>query len=227
MTGPLVSVITAAYNSEEFLAEALQTLFAQDYGSIESIVVDDGSTDRTPEIARSFPEVVYLRQENAGPAAARNAGLAVAKGEFVAILDADDLLPPNKLSVQVGHLVEHPEVACVLGRQEWINPPPWLTRDSAYGELDGIPLPSAVFRKDVLDDLGGFDPSFRMGEDMDLLVRMKQAGHPIVVLPDLVLRRRFHGANLTHVARPATNPLLRSLRSKLERERAETKSADE
>lgn len=226
MTGPLVSVVTAAYNSERFLADALRTLFAQDYEPVESIVVDDGSTDGTAEIAQSFPEVVYLRQENAGPAAARNTGLAVAKGEFVAILDADDLLPPNKLSVQVGHLVEHPEVACVLGRQEWIDPPLWLTRDPVYGELDGIPLPSAVFRKDVLDALGGFDPTFKTGEDMDLLVRMRQAGHELVVLPDLVLHRRFHGENLTHVGREPTNPLLRSLRSKLERERAEAKGGD-
>jgi glycosyltransferase involved in cell wall biosynthesis len=218
--GPLVSVITAAYNSEDFLGEALRSLFAQDYEPFEAIVVDDGSTDGTPEVAQAFP-VVYLRQENAGPAAARNAGLAVANGELVAILDADDLLPPNKLSIQVGHLLEHPEVACVLGRQEWINPPEWLTRDSVYGELDGIPLPSAVFRKDVLDELGGFDQSFRTGEDMDLLVRMRQAGHEIIVMPDLVLYRRFHGSNLTYVARPATNPLLRSLRAKLERERAE------
>lgn len=226
MKGPLVSVLTAAYNSERFLAEALRSLFAQDYEPIESIVIDDGSTDGTPVVAREFPEVTYLRQENAGPAAARNAGLAVATGEFAAILDADDVLPPNKLSVQVGHLLEHPEVACVLGRQEWIDPPAWLTRDAVYGELDGIPLPSAVFRKDVLDELGGFDPSFRTGEDMDLLVRMREAGHQIVVMPDLVLYRRFHGSNLTHVGRPVTNPLLRSLRSKLERERGEAQRSD-
>lgn len=219
MTGPLVSVIVAAYNAERFLGAALESLFAQDYEPLEAIVVDDGSEDGTEAVARSFRGVEYLRQENQGPAAARNNGLARARGEFVSVLDSDDLLPPTKLSVQVGHLLEHPDVDCVLGRQEWINPPPWLTRDAVYGELDGIPLPSAVFRKRALDEIGGFDPTYRTGEDMDLLVRLRERGGKIVVLPDLVLYRRFHGSNLSHVGRPAKDPILRSLKAKLDRER--------
>ena len=202
MKGPLVSVLVAAYNAERYLGAALESLFAQDYEPLEAIVIDDGSEDGTEAVARSFPGVEYLRQENSGPAAARNNGLSRAQGEFVAILDSDDLLPPNKLSVQVGHLVEHPDVDCVLGRQEWIDPPPWLTRDVVYGELDGIPLPSAVFRKQSLDEIGGFDPTYRTGEDMDLLVRLRE-----------------HGGNLTHVGRPAKDPILRSLKAKLDRER--------
>lgn len=219
MNGPLVSVIVAAYNAERYLGAALESLFAQDYEPFETIVIDDGSEDGTETVARSFPGVAYLRQENSGPAAARNNGLSRAQGEFVAILDSDDLLPPGKLSLQVGHLVENPDVDCVLGRQEWIDPPPWLTRDVVYGELDGIPLPSAVFRKQILDEIGGFDPTYRTGEDMDLLVRLREHGGKIVVLPELVLYRRFHGDNLTHVGRPAKDPILRSLKAKLDRER--------
>ena len=82
---PLVSVVTPVYNGEQYLREALESLFAQDYEPFESIVVDDGSEDRTPEIARSFP-VRYHRQENQGAAAARNTGISLARGELVAWL---------------------------------------------------------------------------------------------------------------------------------------------
>ena len=209
----------AVYNAERFLSQALESVFAQDYDPFEVVLVDDGSEDSTAEIAQRFP-LVYVRQENQGPAAARNTALERARGEFVAVFDGDDLMPPNRLIVQAGYLAQHPDVSVVLGRQEWIDPPPWLTRDPVYGELDGIPLPSAVFRRSALDEVGGFDPSFRTSEDMDLLIRLKERGHEIVVLPDLVLYRRFHGQNLTHVDARARDPILRSLKAKLDRERA-------
>jgi len=99
---PLVSVVIPVYNAEPFLREALDSVLAQDYEPFEVIVVDDGSTDGSGTIARSYPEVRYLRQENQGPAVARNAGIAAAQGEFLAFFDADDVMLPNKLSVQVG-----------------------------------------------------------------------------------------------------------------------------
>ena len=94
----LVSVIVPVFNSEAFLAEALASIFAQRGPTIEVIVVDDGSTDRSGEIARNAAKPVrYHYQENGGPSSARNAGLAMATGEFIAFLDADDLWPPDKL----------------------------------------------------------------------------------------------------------------------------------
>jgi glycosyltransferase involved in cell wall biosynthesis len=218
-TRPLVSVIVAAFQAEEFLEDSIASMLAQDYAPFEVVVCDDGSTDRTAEILAAHPELKTFRQPNAGPAAARNAAVAAAAGEFLAIFDADDLWPPTRLALQADYLVEHPDVGCVLGRQEWINPPPWLTRDAVYGDLDGIPILSAMLRRSVFDAVGGFDESFTHSEDMDLLFRLRERGVPIEVLPDVVLYRRFHGANLTRSA-PATSPLLRSLRQKLERERA-------
>jgi cellulose synthase/poly-beta-1,6-N-acetylglucosamine synthase-like glycosyltransferase len=144
--------------------------------------------------------------------------IAASHGEFVATFDADDLWPPNRLSQQATYLMNHPEAGCVLGRQEWINPPPWLGRDAVYGDLDGVPLLSAMFRRSVLDEIGGFDTSFRHSEDMDLLVRLRERGVGIAILQEIVLHRRFTGSNLTATP-PATQPLLRSLRQKLERER--------
>lgn len=215
---PLVSVIVAAYQAEAFLEDAIASILAQDYAPFEVVVCDDGSTDRTPEILAANPELHTIRQTNAGAAAARNAAVAASSGELLAIFDADDLWPPTRLSVQAGYLLEHPEVGCVLGRQEWIDPPPWLTRDAVYGDLDGIPILSAMLRRSAFEELGGFDESFTHSEDMDLLFRLRENGIQIEVLPDIVILRRHHGANLTGSA-PSTSPLLRSLRQKLERER--------
>jgi glycosyltransferase involved in cell wall biosynthesis len=216
-SSPAVDFIIPAYNAAEFLGEALESVLAQEYDPLRIIVIDDGSTDDSAAIAQAYPEVLVIRQKNQGPAAARNAGLAAAEAPYIALHDADDLLPPTKLRIQIGYLEEHPEVACVLGRQQWIDPPPWLPRDVLYGDLGGIPLPSAVFRTSVLRELGGFDPAFRTGEDMDLLFRLREAGHGIGVLPDLVLFRRYHGSNLSVVTSPENR--LRSLKAKLERER--------
>jgi glycosyltransferase involved in cell wall biosynthesis len=220
MDNPLVSVVMASWNGEEFLRPALESLFAQDYEPIEAILVDDGSEDGTPEIARSFPNLRYIHQSNAGLAAAHNTGITASTGELIAFLDDDDVLPPTKVNVQARYLIEHPDVGCVLGRQEWINPPAWLTRDAVYGDLDGIAPGTAMIRRDVLERLGGFDPAFRWGEDMDLLVRMREQEVQLVVLPDVVLQRRFTGSNMTAPTnRPERNPLLKSLKAKLDRER--------
>ena len=220
MPDPRVTVLVAAYNGERFLQETLESVFAQDFESFEVVFVDDGSEDRTGEIAQSFP-VRYVRQANQGLPAARNAGLALARGDLVAFLDDDDLLPPTKLSAQVRYLDEHPETGCVLGRQEWIFDgveAPTLSRDPIFGELGGIQLVTAMIRRRVLEDLGGFDPSYRYAEDRDLFIRMREHGVGIAVLPEVVLHKRLHGSNMT-MDPPPTHPMLRSLREKLERER--------
>jgi glycosyltransferase involved in cell wall biosynthesis len=221
---PLVSVIVAAFQAEAFLEDAIASILAQDYAPFEVVVCDDGSTDRTPEILAAHPELHTIRQPNSGPAAARNAAVAESSGELLAIFDADDLWPPTRLAVETDYLAAHPEVGCVLGRQEWIDPPPWLTRDAVYGDLDGIPLVSAMLRRSAFDAVGGFDESFTHSEDMDLMFRLREGGIPIEILPDVVVFRRFHGTNLTASA-PSTSPLLRSLHQKLERERAAREEA--
>lgn len=218
---PRVSIIAAAYNGERFLKESLESAFAQDFDSYEVVFVDDGSNDRTAEIAQSFP-VRYLYQPNQGLPSARNAGLAVASGEVVAFLDDDDVLPPTKLSAQVRYLDERPEIGCVLGRVEWLFEegvePLEMARDPIFGDAGGIQLVTAMIRRDVLDGLSGFDASYRYAEDRDLFIRMREHGVEIAVLPEVVLHKRLHGSNMTMNA-PTTHPMLRSLREKLERER--------
>ena len=98
---PLVSVIIPVYNREKFLAEAIDSVLAQTYRPIEIIVIDDGSTDKSGEIARSYAETKYIYQDNQGVSVARNIGVDAAQGEFLAFLDSDDMWLHNKLETQI------------------------------------------------------------------------------------------------------------------------------
>ena len=217
MRGPLVSVVIPVYNAEEFVAEALDSVFAQDYEPVEVIAVDDGSSDGSAQIVASYPDVRFFRQENRGASAARNVGIAEAQGEFVAFVDADDVVPPNKLSLQIAYLLEHPDVVCVLGRQHWMTLPDGLAMDVVWGDPDGIPIMSMVIRTDVLREVGEYDED--KGGDLDMLVRLRERGLKFEVLPDIILHRRYHGGNL--VAGRSLTPLPAiSLKEKLDRERA-------
>jgi glycosyltransferase involved in cell wall biosynthesis len=223
---PLVSVIVPIYNAEPFLRETVDSVFAMEYEPFEVVAVDDGSTDGSAEIARAYPGLRFFQQENRGAGAARNEGARHARGELFAYVDADDLVPPNKLSLQVGYLLEHPDVHCVLGRQEWMNPPEGLARDKVFGDLDGIPLMSMVIRADVLRAVGEFAEQ-RGGDtsDMDMLIRLRELGYRHEVLSEIVLYRRYHGSNL--VAGQGRFPIPPTLlKSKLDRERARVTRGD-
>jgi glycosyltransferase involved in cell wall biosynthesis len=218
MSKPLVTAFMPAYNSEEYIRAALESVVAQDYPNVDIVVCDDGSSDGTGEIARSFPQVRVVRQENGGRASACNTAIRASHGEFLTSFDADDLWPPNRISLQVEYLLERPSIGGVFGRQVWMNPPAWLGRDAVFGDLDGIPIGSVMLRRPLFDEVGGFDESFRHGEDMDLVVRLRARGVTLDVLPEVVLYRRYHEGQMTANA-PTVNPLLRSMRDKIARER--------
>jgi len=229
---PLVTMVIPVFNGERTLARAIESALAQLYEPLEVLVVDDGSTDASGEIAGSFERVRYVHQQNCGPSAARNRGLAEARGEYVAFLDADDEALPERMSLQVGYLLKHPEVGCTLARQEVADggaPPEWIGRDPTFGDLAGIPLMTLVARCSTLLELGGFDESLRIAEDRDLLVRMRERGIRIEVIPKVVLKRHFHGGNLSfdRSADPSEHPLLRSLKAKLDRQREAAQPPEE
>src|SRR3989441_12309052 len=111
---PYVSVVIPVYNGERYLADAIQSVRDQTYQNFEVIVVDDGSTDGSAEVAQSFGEAIrYVHQANGGVCKARNTGMAVARGGYLAFLDQDDLWLPDKLATQVAYLDSHPEVGAV------------------------------------------------------------------------------------------------------------------
>jgi len=114
MESPLVSIIVPVFNSSAYVAVALRSALEQDYENKEIIVVDDGSTDSTPEILKTFREqIVVLTQVNAGPGAARNRGLKHARGTYIAFLDADDFWVPGKLRLQIEYLEQKPEIGAL------------------------------------------------------------------------------------------------------------------
>jgi glycosyltransferase involved in cell wall biosynthesis len=222
MSDPLVSVVIPAFNRERFVAEALESVVAQEYRPIEVIVVDDGSTDATAEVAGTFSDVVVIRQENRGPGAARNTGLARATGSFITFMDSDDVMSPRRLVAQVEHLRTHPNVECVLMKQEVLLDdgapmPDWLRpRHQAEVTLEDH-LMTAMIRRSVLERVGGFDP--RPGEDLDWFIRLHEARVVVDVLPHVGVLRRVHDANYSHQAGVVGPPLMRAVREHIERVR--------
>lgn len=229
---PFVSVVIPTYNCAPFLAEALQSVFEQDYPSFEVIVVDDASTDHTPEIIKLFGErVAYLRlSENSGPAAARNRGIAESRGEYLALLDADDVWLPGKLRAQMNFLVRNPEFKLVYGRWARWNPdsagkfpprqqfaeeaPPDGIDEDESGNLYArllldslITTIAVVMHRTVYDRVGGFDESLRTGEDYDFWLK---ASHDFAVckLNRRTALYRIHSNSTTNVPRVVNNEYL-------------------
>lgn len=170
----VVSTVITVYNRPRLLVDAIESVLAQTYRPIEIIVIDDGSTDGSGEVARTFaanhPEIVrYIHQANQGPAAASNAGVRIATGEFIQLLDSDDVLMPEKFAMQVAGLREHPECGisyCYTREyafgEVWSGQPARRTGETferlfpALLERRIWPAPSPLYRRSVLDDCGPF-----------------------------------------------------------------------
>ena len=224
-TEALISVVIPAYNSQEFLAEAVQSVRAQGYPNIEIIVVDDGSTDRTAEIAKSLgPDVQYHYQENQGPSAARNTGIVAAKGDFIAFLDSDDLYPSDKFAIQLNTFANDPSLEVVTGRIQYVsldgaedNPIDFESDDQT---IIHVHLGSMLTRRSVFENVGLFDTSLRFSEDVEWWMRVREKKTRFVVLPDITLQYRLHGTNMTRGRSGIDKPLLSALKKSLDRRRA-------
>ncbi len=120
-TNPLISVIIPTYNAGHFLSDAIASVRLQAYEPLETIVVDDGSTDDTRSLMAEWPEVRYLHQPNQGASAARNAGIAAATSDLLAFLDVDDLWTPDHLRLLLPHLIADPELQFVWGSSNYVH----------------------------------------------------------------------------------------------------------
>lgn len=226
-------MLLPVFNGERRVAEAIESVLAQTLTEREIIVIDDGSTDSTAAVVARFgTRVRALQQRNRGPAAARNAGLDVARGELIAWIDHDDLWPPDRLEIQARFLAEHPEVDVVLGLQEvhveaGVEAPQWARAERlpAPGETDPnqapiYPPPTMMARRAAFTRNGPFSTEMEWSDDADWLLRARDNGLRIETLDHVVLIRRLHGANLTYDADALARGAARALKARIDRKRA-------
>lgn len=185
------------------MREAIDSILAQTYRPIEVIVVDDGSTDGTASVARSYgDEVKYLWQTNSGPATARNLGITRARGEYIAFLDADDLWHPEKLSFQMARFRANPDLdLCLTHVEAFITGKPLEKRgDFLKGDSVIVITPyttcSSLVHRRLIDRIGQFDPDLRLGEDTDWFLRLSNRDAVIEIIPKVLVYARLHDNNM-------------------------------
>ena len=202
MTTGTVSGVVPVHNGERFLAEALESMLGQSLPLLEVIVIDDGSTDGTAEVAASFGDRVrYVHQDNAGPSIARNAGIAIAQGALITFLDADDIWHREKVASQVARFEERPELDyCVTAIQNF-----WMDEVAEEGERfashpRGKPMPGYItqtlmVRRRAFDAIGVFDTRLKHVDAADWFLRAREHGAIEEYLPEVLTYRRMHRRN--------------------------------
>ena len=209
---PLVSTIIPVYNAEKFLAETIESVLAQTYSNIEFLVVNDGSTDRSGEIARSFGDKVrYIEKPNGGVSSARNLGISETKGELIAFLDADDLWAPTKIEKQVARFNELDRPGLVLSEAYYIDVNGNRTGENQLpdqkqlienilllGPETGLFASTGVVHRAVFEKVGGFDKQLSTSADGDFLCRATISGFDIHTVTEPLAMYRQHGNQMHH-----------------------------
>lgn len=217
-----VSAIIPVYNGESLVGDALNSIFAQTRLPGEVIVVDDGSTDSTAGVVQSYGDRVhYVFQDNRGPSAALNRGLELARGEMIAMLDADDAWTPDKLERQAGLLDKDPSVDMVAGMTRWFRTNPQTEAVETFPEDRAmLCLSCATMRKSVFDKVGAMASDLPLyGFDTDWFFRAKEAGANLVLHEEVTLLYRRHRANVTNNQGLDRRFFLNSIKRSLERRR--------
>lgn len=215
-TSPTVSVLMPAYNTERFVVEAVRSILDQDSRDLELIVIDDGSTDGTGELlddlAAMDDRIRLSRRPNAGIVATRNELLGMARGEFVAMMDSDDIAEPSRIRKQVDHLRRHPDCVAVGSAVLLIDPdgdPLCVWNDDAedHERIEAIHLdgnrgatlcqPSVTLRTEAVRSVGGFRRQFEPAEDLDLYLRLAEVG-TLANLSEPLLRYRMLPTSASH-----------------------------
>jgi glycosyltransferase involved in cell wall biosynthesis len=224
----LVSVIIPVYNYERYLGEAIESVLSQTHRHVEVIVVDDGSTDRSGEVARSFAGrgVRYCHQINAGIGPARNKGVELAQGDFIAFLDADDRWPEDKLTQQLEAFDSDPALEMVFGQAVQLqNGPAWEAgvreRKTTAGDMvPGMVPGTMIIKRDAFLRVGKFQGGLKVGEFIDWYARAVELQIRSLVLPYLFLWRRIHDSNQGIRERQSVSDYARVLKASLDRKRA-------
>jgi len=229
---PAVSVMMAVYDAEAYLEAALESILTQSFRDFELIAVDDGSRDGSRAILGRYAardeRMRVIARTHGGLVPTRNAALAAARGEFVAVMDADDVSRPQRLERQLAHLRAHPELLALGAEVEIVDPDGWpirrmgvpLEHDAIDAQLlrgrgEALTHPVVMFRRDALIALGGYREAYPHSEDLDLYLRLAERGR-LANLPDTLLEYRHHLRKTSNACaaehRRVTNEVLRDAR---------------
>lgn len=232
-----ISAIIPAFNSAEFIAEAIHSILEQTRPVTEIIIVDDGSTDNTQHVVENIAgPIIYIKQQNQGPSLARNKGVRAANSDWIAFLDADDQWTPDKIEKQLSLLQSIPNLALIAGDMSEINKSNRLITESVLAKhnlltkfqaiqgqaipnalaelvsINFIPTGTVLAKKSALLEAGLFNPTIRFGEDLELWAKIA-AKHSIACIPEVLMLRRQHGNNATQLTTPLLNDLVRVMQS--------------
>lgn len=208
-----VTVIMAVYNAESYLSHSIESVLNQTFSDFKLLLIDDGSSDRSLEILNEFvtrdKRCHVFTGENCGVVAARNRGLVESKGEFIAIMDADDICRPHRLEKQVAYMCNHPNCVVVGSRVLFIDsdglPLCEMLDVFSHNEIEnalfetrlGIVHPSCMLRASALKVVGGYNSSYPQAQDLDLFLRLGEIGC-LANLQDVLLEYRQHSASISY-----------------------------
>lgn len=194
----LVSVIIPVYNGERFLGEALHSILVQDYQPVEVIVVDDGSTDHSAQLAEATPGVCVLREPHRGLAATLNQGVRQATGEFLAFLDADDRWLPGKIRCQLAELAQRPELDMIFchTRQFTVRPLPNGNEELTLAVQPGVSKSALLIRTASFLRVGEFSERKDRHDFLDWFARTVSSGLQATTLAEVLVERRVHDCNI-------------------------------
>ena len=209
-----ISVLIPVFNSDRFLAEAIDSVLGQTFRNFELIVIDDGSTDRSPQILANYAakdsRVKIITHANIGMGQSLNKAMSLANGDWIARLDGDDIMEPDRLERQIDFLQKNPDVVVASSLVYYLddnsriigkNTSKFTNREAvkAYVAKDlpiGFHHPAAIFRKDIILSLGGYRSQFWPADDMDLWNRVVDAGHQVLVQEEYLTRYRIHASSV-------------------------------
>ena len=224
-----ISVIIPVYNGELYLTEAIESVLSQSFQPSEIIVIDDGSTDNSQSIIKQYiPKVTYVYQENKGTAAARNVGIRISRGNFLAFLDQDDIWQTEKLELQTSAFQKNIGLDIVFGHLQQFYSPELKDEIKMKIHCPDHPepgyLPSVMLiKRDSFFQVGLFETNWQIGEWTNWYIRSSESGLKTEMLPDILVRRRIHNENKGVLQRDQRTEYVKIIRASLDRRRAKGK----
>jgi glycosyltransferase involved in cell wall biosynthesis len=216
-----VSVVIPVWNGERFLAEAVESVLKQTYAPHEVIIVDDGSTDGSAKVAKRFGALVrYFFQGKKGAATARNYGVELSGGNFIAFLDADDFWAKDKLALQMKSFVDHPESDIVLGQvRQFYSCASGVVLKEEPEIIPGYVPGTMLIKRASFFRAGKFSTQWQVGEFIDWYLRAEEIGLKSFFVPSVVLMRRIHDDNMGIRERASRSDYVKIVKASLDRRR--------